>query len=65
MTVDKTPANAADKNAAKTAAKAAADTTPKGAANTADFGTCAKCPFRNPERICDTPDGKAPPFCST
>ena len=39
--------------------------TDKNAANTADFGTCAKCPFRNPERICDTPDGKAPPFCST
>ena len=30
-----------------------------------DYGTCAKCPFRNPERICDTPEGKAPPFCST
>ena len=30
-----------------------------------DYGTCAKCPFKNPERICDQPDGKAPPFCST
>ena len=32
---------------------------------TTDYGTCAKCPFKNPERICDAPDGKSPPFCST
>ena len=30
-----------------------------------DFGTCAKCPFSHPDRICREPDGKAPPFCST
>ena len=28
-------------------------------------GSCAKCPFAPPDRICREPDGKAPPFCST
>ena len=37
----------------------------KDTAKTADYGTCAKCPFKNPDRVCDNPDGKAPPFCST
>ena len=30
-----------------------------------DIPGCARCPFQPPERICQSQDGKAPPYCTT
>lgn len=30
-----------------------------------ELAGCAKCPFDPPKRVCNTEDGKSPPFCPT
>ena len=30
-----------------------------------DHAECARCPFEPLQRICQNPEGKAPPFCPT